>query len=176
MALNLLTKLAVATVGVSLSFAAIEAHPAQAAQAAGFGDSYNPSAWTLTNDNADGYVNTNEALGSFVLTGGNKGDGYGAGSTTYGTTILNPGTVSFNWDYSTADWSGGYDPAGWSLNGVFTQLSNNTTKSSSGSVTTLVKAGDIFGFFVNTVDNVLGAANLKVSSFSAPGSCSATND
>jgi len=172
MSIKLLKKLTVVTASAALSLAATSL--AQSAQAAGFGDSYNPSAWTLTNSNADGYVNTNEALGSFVLTGGNKGGGYGAGSTTYTTTILNPGTVSFNWDYSTADWNGFYDPAGWSLNGVFTQLSDNTTKSSSGSVTTLVTAGDIFGFFVKTMDNVVGAANLKVSSFSAPGSCSAT--
>jgi hypothetical protein len=171
MSIKLLKKLTVVTASAALSLAATSL--AQSAQAAGFGDSYNPSTWTLTNTNADGSVNTTSVPGSFVLTGGNNGSGQ-QGSTTYATTILNPGTVSFNWDYSTADVDGIYDPAGWSLNGVFTQLSNNTTKSSSGSVTTLVTAGDIFGFFVKTVDNVVGAANLKVSSFSAPGSCSAT--
>ena len=172
MSIKLLKKLTVVTASAALSLAATSL--AQSAQAAGFGDSYNPSTWTLTNTNANGSVKTTSVPGSFVLTGGNNGSGQ-QGSTTYTTTILNPGTVSFNWDYSTADLDGGYyDPAGWSLNGVFTQLSNNTTKSSSGSVTTLVTAGDIFGFFVKTVDNAFGAANLKVSSFSTPGSCSAT--
>jgi hypothetical protein len=73
MSIKLLKKLTVVTASAALSLAATSL--AQSAQAAGFGDSYNPSTWTLTNTNADGSVNTTSVPGSFVLTGGNKGSG-----------------------------------------------------------------------------------------------------
>jgi hypothetical protein len=76
--------------------------------------------------------------------------------------------VSFDWDYSTDD-DPEYDPYGYLLNGVFTQLTiNNFDINQSGSVSFSVLAGDVFGFRQNSNDSSFGRASTTISNFNGP--------
>jgi hypothetical protein len=162
---TLMKKLSMATVGAAV----VALGAVDSAQAFGFTGAYAPSNWTLSNDNTNGYVDTSNAPSSISIIGGNGG-GFGAGQTTYTTTALISGLLSFNWSYGTADIDGpSYDPFGFVLNGAFTQLTDNFgPKGQSGAFSTILAQGDIFGFAINTTDNALGSANATISDFAAP--------
>jgi hypothetical protein len=119
-------------------------------------------------NHTNGYVNTTNAPSSISIIGGNGG-GWGSGKTTYTTTALIGGLLSFNWSYGTADWNPYYDPFGFVLNGAFTQLTNNGgPNGQSGAFSTTLAQGDIFGFGINTTDNAFGSGNATISGFAAP--------
>ena len=147
---------------VSLTLAA--ASGASAATVFGFQDAYDPINWTLTNSNADGFVDTSGAPASISLTGGNNNTG-NPGTTNYTTTAAAAGTVTFNWDYSSDD-SPVFDGFAYLLNGSFYFL---TSSPNNGTSTFNVLAGDSFGFRVYTDDNLNGRGNVTISNFSAPG-------
>ena len=150
---------------VSLTLAA--ASGASAATVFGFQTPYAPINWTFTNSNADGSVNTGGAPASISLTGGNNGS-FNSGTTNYTTTAAAAGTVTFNWNYSTAD-GPFWDPFGYLLNGSFTQVTNNVGGVvQNGTSTFNVLAGDSFGFRIFTRDNFGGRASVTISNFSAP--------
>ncbi|MFM2380367.1 MAG: hypothetical protein RLZZ143_2949 [Cyanobacteriota bacterium] len=151
---------------VSLTLAA--ASGASAATVFGFQTPYAPINWTFTNSNADGSVNTGGAPASISLTGGNNGSN-SSGTTNYTTTAAAAGTVTFDWNYSTADVSAFWDTFGYLLNGSFTQVTNNGGGFvQNGTSTFNVLAGDSFGFRVFTRDNLLGRGSVTISNFSAP--------
>lgn len=153
-----------ATVGAA--FVALGA--VDSAQAFDFTGAYAPSNWTLTNTTANGYVNTSNAPSSISITGGNNGSGW-SGKTTYTTTALISGLLNFDWSYGTNDWGPGFDPFGFILNGTFTQLTNNWGANlQSGAFSTTVAQGDIFGFGINTTDNIFGSATATISDLDAP--------
>jgi hypothetical protein len=116
---TLMKKLSMATVGAAV----VALGAVDSAQAFGFTGAYAPSNWTLSNNNTNGYVDTSNAPSSISIIGGEEG-GSGSGQTTYTTTALIGGLLSFNWSYGTADWNPSYDPFGFVLNGAFTQLTN----------------------------------------------------
>jgi hypothetical protein len=153
----------VTTVGLTLAAAS----GASAATVSGFQTPYAPINWTFTNSNTDGFVNTGGAPASISLTGGNNGSG-GSGTTDYTTTAAAAGTVTFDWNYSTAD-GPFFDPFGYLLNGSFTQVTNNGGGVfQNGTSTFNVLAGDSFGFRIFTTDNIFGRASVTISNFSAP--------
>jgi hypothetical protein len=84
------------------------------------------------------------------------------------------GIFKFNWSYHTNDSDSDpqYDPAGVLVNGVFTQLTNNTINNinQSGSYSVAVAAGAIIGFRLRATDNIFGNATFTISGFSAPSS------
>jgi hypothetical protein len=152
---------------VSLTLAA--ASGASAATVSGFQTPYAPINWTLTNSNADGFVNTSGAPASISLTGGNNGSG-SSGTTDYTTTAAAAGTVTFNWNYSTTDDDVAFDPFGYLLNGSFIKVTNDGGNVvQNGTSTFNVLAGDSFGFRIFTNDNTSGRGSVTISSFSAPG-------
>ncbi|TRV05311.1 MAG: PEP-CTERM sorting domain-containing protein [Microcystis wesenbergii Mw_MB_S_20031200_S109] len=163
---------------VSLTLAA--ASGASAATVFGFQTPYAPINWTLTNSNADGFVDTTGAPASISLTGGENNSG-SSGTTDYTTTAAAAGTVTFDWDYSTQDSlvdSDSFcsnlpndfcDPFIVLVNGVGTiplNPSGGTTQS--GTSTFNVLAGDSFGFRIATADNFFGPGSVTISNFSAP--------
>ncbi|MBC1194326.1 PEP-CTERM sorting domain-containing protein [Microcystis aeruginosa BLCCF158] len=153
---------------VSLTLAA--ASGASAATVFGFQGPYAPINWTFTNSNADGSVNTGGAPASISLTGGDNGSN-SSGTTNYTTTAAAAGTVTFNWNYSTADTDGGPfgDRFGYLLNGSFTQVTNDGGGLvQNGTSTFNVLAGDSFGFSIFTEDNCCGRGSVTISNFSAP--------
>lgn len=112
----------------------------------------------------DGDVNVTSPSASdcsFTLTGNNDGS---SGLTLF-TAIADVGyLLDFNWNYSTADVSPSWDPAGYTVNGALMQLSDNggSTFSQSGSESYQISAGDEFGWYVDSVDGIVGAADLDV--------------
>lgn len=82
-------------------------------------------------------------------------------------TALENGIVSFDWAYSTDDFSASFDQFGWLLNGIFEQLTEDTGNvTQAGSFSFLVEEKDTFGFRTISVDDQLGAATTVISNFS----------
>ncbi|QZZ22774.1 PTPA-CTERM sorting domain-containing protein [Leptothermofonsia sichuanensis E412] len=135
------------------------------AHALGFTTPYAPANFTLTNTNADGSVDTSGVPNSITITGGDNGS-FTFGLTDYVTTATTAGLVSFNWNYGTRDSSPFWDPFGYIVNGVFTQLTNSAGPTiQNGSVSFNVALGDSFGFRIRTVDNLAGRASATISNF-----------
>ena len=113
------------------------------------------SAWTLSNSNSGNGTVTITTSG-FSLMGATNG--VGANYTTYTFTASGAETESFNWSYKTFDCCGSqWDPAGYVLNGAYTQLSTNCSTAgacnTSGTLNINLNSGDVFGFYVYSVDS-----------------------
>jgi hypothetical protein len=71
----------------------------------------------------------------------------------------------FIWKYTTLDLDGSaFDPAGYVLNGIYTQLTVDDLpfgSMQSGGFSLSLDAGDEFGFYVETTDGVLGPGVLS---------------
>lgn len=149
----------------------------QASATIGFQGDYDPSNWTLTNTNADGFVNDSGAPGSIILVGGDN-NSFAAGNTDYTIIIPCGGTISFSWNYRTADRDGpAFDPAAFLVNGVAVQITNNSgPRAQSGTNTVTVATGDVFGFRIHTTDNIFGrGAFTSINSLVTP-DCNAPPD
>jgi len=96
--------------------------------------------------------------------------GGGTSSTDFTIAALGVGLVSFDWIYNTTDVDGsGFDPFGWLLNGVFTQVTvDGLFGSQAGNTSFAVTTGDVFGFSAVATDSILGAATTIIEGFSAP--------
>ena len=129
---------------------------------ADFSGPYAHANWTFTQA-GDSSFSAN--LTTLTLTGSNNGSTLNA-LTEYTIAADASGTVSFNWNYSSVD-SLNWDYGGFSVNGVFTTLAFNSTPGS-GSFSTSVNAGDVFGFWVFSQDSIGGAGVLQITNFSGP--------
>jgi hypothetical protein len=125
------------------------------------------AAFVLNNSSGgDGYVTS--IPGGFDLFGGDNA--VGTNYTTYLNTSPTAQSFTFNWTYTTNDCCGaGWDPAGYVINDVNTQLTANVygpqgTGNASGVITLNVGAGENYGFFVYTVDGFEGRADIAVTS------------
>lgn len=122
------------------------------------------SPWALSNSNGgDGFVTLTPS--GFDLFGADNG--VGPNYTTYTSTFASATTVTFQWSYITNDCCGSFwDPAGYVLNGVYTQLSTDDFVggqiNSSGVTSVAVNAGDTFGWYVFSQDSILGRGELDV--------------
>jgi hypothetical protein len=128
--------------------------------------------WTTT-ITAGGSVDTAPAPDKVILTSSDTGtfpSNLVPGTVDFTIAAAASGTVSFDWTYSTKDEVSYFDPFGYLLNGVFTQLSSSTLAAGvieSGSASFAVSKDDIFGFRADSVDGTLGPAVTTVSNFSA---------
>ena len=120
------------------------------------------AAYVFSNDGSgDGSISG--SYPAFTITGSNNGAG--EDTAFYLQTFTASEVVSFTWHYASLDDTGtNFDPAGWVLNGVETQLSLNGDPgtTSSGTFSRTVDAGDVFGFYVFSLDSVGGAGMLAV--------------
>ena len=109
----------------------------------GFTGPYAPANWTITTDEG-GSVIPNGIIG-VTLIGPDEGCNGGA-SVYYGIEIPASGVIHFNWNYTSFDEDGPlFDPFGYTINGVFFQLTDNLGPlNQSGSVNVTVNAGDTF--------------------------------
>ena len=150
----------------ALATATIAAVAIPAAAKADFSGYYAPSHWTLTNTgDSNGFADTTGAPASITLHGGSSQSG-NPGDTDFTIAAAASGAVSFNWSYFSTD-TGTFDSAYFLLNGTPTFLADNGHQGS-GTFSTAVTAGNIFGFRVHTADNLFGDGELTVSSFTAP--------
>jgi hypothetical protein len=152
---------AITVLGAALLFVA---SPQAKAVIVGFEGPYAPANWTLTTNGGDGSVVTLGAPTSITLIGNNNDVG---ANTDFTTLAVGDGLVSFSWNYETFDNGGpGWDPFGYLLGGVFTQLTDDSgAQTQSGTASFSVLAGQTFGFRVNSVDGTFGPAQSIISSF-----------
>jgi len=140
-----------------------------AADDVGFTGNYAPGAFTFNANGGSGSVNWS-APGSFTITGNNSG-----GSnidTTVMTTAAYAATISFNWNYTSADPDTGFDfPFYVVINGINVLCCDNVAfgqnASGSGTISFSVNAGDTFGWGVRSTDGIFGAGALTISNFSS---------
>lgn len=142
-----------------------------------FAFAYAPVKWTEIHAPScdNGFVQTETAPGSIILTGAEAGCDQGDPSiTAYEITLEYCGTLSFDWDYQTRDCQGPYwDPFGYLLNGIPVQLTldGSTTggdNNQSGIVSIPVDVGDVFSFYIFSRDNYCGEAHAAISKFIGP--------
>jgi hypothetical protein len=130
------------------------------------------AAFTLSNDlGGDGFVVINSPT-AFTLYSAN--DGTGNNVTSFTQLAEAASTISGKWRYFTYDVDGSsFDPAGFVVNGVLTQLTTNGIPRPSVQVGTFsfsVNPGDSYGFFVRTTDGALGRGVLTVGAVPEPAS------
>jgi len=142
------------------------------AASANFGGIYDPNNWTTTLLNGDtGSVNTGSAPASIAITGSNNGTFSGSFiKYTFQQSHI-AGNVAFQWDFSTADVDAFFDPAGYIVLGssLLQLTDDNGALSQNGSASFAVAADEVFGFYVQSIDNIGGAATFTISEFCGPG-------
>src|SRR6202011_22527 len=129
-----------------------------------FNGAYGVSNWTTTLTNSDGGVDTSMAPASVTLTGGDNQSGE-FGETLFSIVAPTSTSLVFSWTYSSLDFGAQFDPAGYIINGMQTQLSPSWSLPQVGATgvsTVDLNMGDIFGFYVDTSDNLSGSASLQV--------------
>ncbi|MFK8008923.1 MAG: proprotein convertase P-domain-containing protein [Saprospiraceae bacterium] len=94
------------------------------------------------------------------------GEGFSVGGgLSLGTYCITPSatdetTITFDWSFTTLDFSAGFDPFGYSVDGNFTQLTNNVGPlAQSGTETVVIPAGEEF-CFVQTNDFIDAATTV----------------
>ena len=130
----------------------------------GFVGEFEPGNWSLTNSNGgNGSVETSGAPATITINGSDLGGVNPSGNTEYCIQI--PGTfsgeMSFVFNYTTFDSDGpAFDKFGYSINGVFTQLSDDGGgQFQAGSVAlSTLDPGDEFCFVIISTDQGFGPA------------------
>jgi hypothetical protein len=133
------------------------------------------TSWTLTNIGAsggDGYVvvpSTIDPSASFDLYGSSS-YWYAGIHTLYHTKLTEPATYTISWSYSHSNdtWGPIWDPAGYYVNGIYTQLTNASDYTQSGTLPLTLNAGDDVGFYVETYDNWYGRGILTIAGIPVP--------
>jgi len=143
----------------------------------GIGGGANADTFTLDQDflPGDGFVDVTAT--GFNLFGSDSAFSTGCFcslNTTYTAKAGSAETLTFAWTYTTHDVGGSADdPAGYLINGTFTQLSTDNLLftpdaiNSSGTVTLTLNAGDTYGFYVNTFDNNGGRGEIDITTATA---------
>jgi PEP-CTERM motif len=129
-----------------------------------FTGDYALSNWTTTTDG--GTIDTFPPFSVMLISANDDG---GNQNQDFTFTAVEHANISFEWTYLTTDTDGpSFDPFGWLLNGVFTQVTNNNGLNLQlGSVTFQVLPGQVFGFRANSVDSEFGPASTVVGNFQA---------
>lgn len=125
--------------------------------------------WTVSESvpGSSGSVDVSGAPNSIDIISGDNGS---AAEIDFTIALVAAGNVSFDWAYLTADVDAGFDPFGYLINGVYSEvMGSGDGTSDSGSITLPgLSAGDMFGFRVSTTDGIFGASTTTISNFSAP--------
>ncbi|HAX74915.1 MAG TPA: hypothetical protein DCY88_03545 [Cyanobacteria bacterium UBA11372] len=127
---------------------------------------YSPNNWNEVTNNSDGFVTSGAP--DFIQIEGSANQSGSPGSTDFTIRVEESGNWSFNWEYESFDNFGDQDSAGYLLNGVYNQLTQNDTPILSGSTSIFVNQNDVIGYRVFTVDNNSDSGRLTISNFNAP--------
>ena len=131
----------------------------------------NAGDYVLGNTNGgDGTVSGTDT--NFTLTGANNADvanGVGFESmTTFSALAIGSKAYTFSWAYKSKGYDSNgpatafWDPAGYLVNDKFIQLTQSSDITASGFKTVTLKAGDKFGWYVDSIDSAYGAGVLSV--------------
>jgi hypothetical protein len=130
------------------------------------------AAFTLTNSQGgDGFV---VVISPTVFTLYSNNDGIDNNVTGYTTLAEAAATISGKWRFYTFDVDGSsFDPGGFVVNGVLTQLTSNGIARpafQTGTFNFSVNAGDTYGFFVRSTDGALGRGVMTIGAVPEPAS------
>jgi len=132
---------------------------------AAFTGPFQPANWTLTNTNADGYVDLSLTPGQILLVGGDNRSLL-PGVTEWKIAITNAALLQFDWSYFTRDdLTGPWDRAGWRLNTNSVELARDNSTILAGQTSVSVSPGDEFAFWVRTEDNMVAPGELTITNF-----------
>jgi hypothetical protein len=141
----------------------------------GFTGDYAPANWTISHVPSfnGGTVSTAGAPASISMTSSDASIGTDQ-AVWYTVTVIGTGNITFDWDYLTVDVGGSaYDVPEYAINGVVMGFINGFVSggpnSQSGTATIPVTAGQTFSFIMRATDDILGAAVITYSNFTAPG-------
>lgn len=157
---------------------------AASADVIGFNGYYDISNWTEFTESG-GSIDTTGAPNIVSLTSGD--DSTGSSNQDLTITAVENSFISFDWAFVTQDEGGdeesegpllafalipeltdaaSYDPFGYLINGVFTQLTNDLGGIiQNGTAGFFVNAGDVFGFRANSSDSCCGTATTELRGF-----------
>lgn len=129
-----------------------------------------PANWTMSLTNSNGSVDVSGAPEFIRLIGTDGYESGLSGRTDYRITVPQDLSITFWWHYVSHDRDGAtYDPAGYYLNGALVQLSEDAGwPSQRGQVRLDLAAGDRFGFWVSSTDNMYGRGELDISGVPEP--------
>lgn len=132
----------------------------------GFTGAYAPGTWTTSGLGGGASVVFSADGQRLTITGGN---GSFAQDTDATHTVVGGGTWSFNWSYTTANTTSGFDNAFYLLNGTEVFLATAVAgQNPTGTVSLTVATGDIIGWRVDTVDGIFGPGTLNIDRFEIP--------
>ena len=128
--------------------------------------------FTLNNDlGGDGFVVSNSPT---VFTLYSNNDDIDGNVTSYTQLAEAAATISGKWRFYTFDVDGSsFDPGGFVVNGVLTQLTTNgipRPSTQSGTFSFAVNAGDTYGFYIRSTDGALGRGVLTIGAVPEPAS------
>lgn len=140
----------------------------------GFLGDNHASSWTTTHGPSDYGAVFTSGIPDFITMVSSDSYLGNSSNISYCHVVNASGTISFNWEYSTPD-GAIYDYPKYSINGVdqgFLPGYNYSPGvfSQSGTATIPISAGQNFCFIMETVDNLAGAATVKISNILFPNS------
>jgi len=132
----------------------------------GFTGDFDPSNWSTTHFNSDGIVDISNAPDSvtFISSDNNSST---FGSTSFSIVVPESGALYFRWSFTTEDVSAFWDPFGYFVDDKYTEVTFPSLRSQSGWRGVSVLQGQVFGFRINSIDNVFGRSTVVVSNFEA---------
>ena len=131
-------------------------------------DYYENTPWVADLGGGNGEVNFDNLPSEITIGGSDDSDAPTLGVVTLAGTVVKNTTISFDYAYSTTDEDGSsYDPFGYSVNGVATQLTiDDLFEDQSGTATVMLNAGDSFELYIDAEDDGLGASSAEVTNLS----------
>ncbi len=138
-----------------------------------FSGQFSPGLATVTTNGGDGWFDSSGAPVWAAVWGSDAGSDEEVITLVTWIVTAPVSGLSFQWSYVTYDVDGpSYDPAGYYLNGDYSQLSNDAgPNSQSGVISGLnLNSGDVFGFYVDSVDDIEGRAGITITGVPEPGS------
>ncbi len=146
----------------------------------GFEGELGPGNWIATID-GNGSIDISQSPLSITLIGADDmGENSSPPEGGYRTDVVISSpvawTATFDWNYSTDDFQSSWDPFGYLINGIFYQLTiDSSDLLQFGSETVSLNAGDVFGFRQGSDDATYGRASVQISGFVADYSSVYTN-
>ncbi|WP_159521579.1 HYR domain-containing protein [Sunxiuqinia indica] len=129
-----------------------------------FSGYYSPDNWLVDTGAGDGNVSISTI--SLEIEGNNNGTDSVYTQATI--VVIEGGSFSFDWDYSTIDWGPRFDPAFYINNDRIPLTDDGGPSDQSGHVSFEAEAGDAIGFTVYSTDGGVGEGYLTISNFAYP--------
>jgi hypothetical protein len=136
-----------------------------------FSGQFDPSLATVQTNGGNGGFDASGAPVSVTLWGSDSDQGTQIITLVTWNITTPESNLWFRWFYETWDEGGPfYDPAGYYLNGVYVQLTDNNGPATQTGIATIasLSPGDVFGFYVDSKDDRFGGAQISISAIPEP--------